>query len=91
MEPQLGIRHVRDRQYRGLCVPLDVYPEVYALFRSKKDAINALYRDSIGKLMRPDDADETLRYFDEFYKTINDPKSARDEIEDSCLGTKPNR
>jgi hypothetical protein len=91
VDPRLSIRHVRDRQYRGLCVPLDVYPKVYELFRSKKDAIYALYRDSIGKLMRPGTADETLRYFDEFYKTINDPRSARDEIEDSCLGTKPKR
>jgi hypothetical protein len=32
--------------------------------------------------------DETLKYFDDFYKTINDPKKAKDEIKDQCLGGK---
>jgi ADP-dependent phosphofructokinase/glucokinase len=72
-------------------VPLDAYPVVFALFNAKKDSIYGLYRDSIGQLMRPSDVKETLRYYDEFYKTINDPKSARENIEDACLGPKPKR
>ena len=91
VDPRLRIRHVRDRLYRGSACPSTSYPKVFELFNAKKDAIYALYRDSIGKLMHPGDVDETLHYFDDFYKTINDPKSARDEIEDSCLGTKPKR
>jgi len=74
--PQLHMASVRDRMYRGFCVPNEEYPKVFALFNAKKDSIYALYRDPLGKLLRPNIVDETLRYFDEFYKTINDARSA---------------
>jgi hypothetical protein len=45
-----------------------------------------LYRDTVGKLLRHDTVDETLRYFDEFYKTINDPRAAKSHIIDACMG-----
>ena len=88
-DSRLNLRSVRDRRYRGYCVPLDIYPRVFALFNAKKDSIYALYHDSIGKLMSPNDVAETLRYFDDFYTTINDPQSVTEDITDSCLGTKP--
>jgi hypothetical protein len=31
--------------------------------------------------------EETLKYFDEFYKTISDPRSAKREIINTCLKT----
>ena len=67
---------MRDRLYRGYCVPTEDIPKVFALFNAKKDSIYALYHDPIGKLLPPDIVDETLKYFDEFYKTINNPKDA---------------
>jgi hypothetical protein len=84
--PQLPMRSVRIRQYRGFCVPKDTYPKVFAQFNAKKDSIYALYRDALGKLLRPGLADETLKYFDDFYKTINDPRAAKDQIMEQCLG-----
>jgi hypothetical protein len=57
------------------------------LFNEKKDAIYALYSDSIGKLLKPKIAEETLKYYDEFYKVINDPKRAKREIAESCIVT----
>jgi hypothetical protein len=83
---RLPIRNVRDRLYRGFCVPKELYPKVFALFDAKKDSIYALYRDPLGKLLRPKTVDETLRYFDEFYKTIDDPSLAKDDIINACLG-----
>ena len=88
VDPQLRIKSVRSRLYRGYCVPNDVYPKVFALFNEKKDSIYALYSDSLGKLLRPNVVKETLEYFDEFYKTINNPKYAKQEIIDECIGRK---
>jgi hypothetical protein len=85
-DPRLHIRNVRQRIYRGYCVPDDVYPRVFALFNARKDAIYALYRDPVGRLLRPRVVDETLAYFDEFYKTINDPSSAKYRIVEACIG-----
>ena len=87
-DPSLPIKRVRDRLYRGYCVPNDVYPEVIARFNAKKDSIYALYRDPIGKLMKPRIADETLKYFDEFYRIINDPRVFKREVIDACAGSK---
>lgn len=86
VDPRLPMRSVRIRQYRGFCVPKDTYPKVFAQFNAKKDSIYALYRDPLGKLLRPGLADETLKYFDDFYKTINDPRAVKDQIMEQCLG-----
>ncbi len=88
VDPQLRNRTVRERLYRGYCVPNEQYPKVFALFNAKKDSIYALYKDSIGVLLHPAIVDETLKYFDEFYKTINNPKYAKNDIMDACFGKK---
>lgn len=82
----LGIRTVRQRIMRGYCAPPEEYEKVFALFREKREAIYGLYSDSIGSLMSPSVVRSTLSYFDEFYRTINDPKAARREIVAACLG-----
>ncbi|MEP6491132.1 MAG: hypothetical protein ABJF01_00550 [bacterium] len=86
VDARLPIHSVRSRLYRGYCVPADAYPKVFAQFNAKKDSIYALYRDPLGKLLAPGIADETLKYFDEFYKTINDPRAAKQQIMEACLG-----
>jgi hypothetical protein len=88
VDPRLRIHTVRQRLYRGFCVPEDVYPKVFARFNAKKDAIYGLYHDSFGKLLPESTVDETLQYFDEFYKTINDPRKVKSDMIDLCLGQK---
>jgi len=83
-DPRLHIRNVRERLYRGFCVPNETYPQIFALFNAKKDSIYALYRDPIGKLLKQNIVDETLEYFDDFYKVINEPRSAKMRIIDEC-------
>jgi hypothetical protein len=84
--PILKIRTISQRIMRGYCAPAAEYEKVFALFREKKDAIYALYRDSIAAPLKPDVVSRTLDYFDEFYKTINDPRSAKASIVGACLG-----
>jgi hypothetical protein len=83
-DPKLPIRHVRQRLYRGICAPPDQLAQIFAVFNEKKDAIYALYRDDIGKLLLPEFTREALKYYDEFYETINDPKKARREFVEGC-------
>jgi len=85
-DPILNIPNVRQRLFRGYCTDADSYAKVFALFKEKKPEIYALYSDEIGKLMNRGTVRETLRYFDEFYETINDPRSARRSIIKSCIG-----
>ncbi len=84
--PILKIRTVSERLMRGMCAPADQYEKVFALFREKKDAIYALYRDPMASGLKPNVVNTTLKYFDEFYATINDPKRAKRDIVEACLG-----
>ena len=83
-DAKLPIKRVRERIYRGHCAPPEDYARVFALFNEKKDAIYALYRDEIGRLIEPRTARETLAYFDEFYATINTPNRARHSVIAAC-------
>ena len=86
--PQLAnrIKRVTERLMRGYCTDADNFEKTFATFRQNKDAIYALYRDSIGALMKKSVADNTLRFYDQFYEVINDPRSAKRQIVESCLG-----
>jgi len=83
--PLLRIKKVTERLMRGYCTSPANFDQAFALFRAKKDAIYALYHDSFASLMRPDDVKYTLKYFDEFYETIENPRFAKRYVVDACL------
>ena len=64
------------------------FPGAVARLVEKKDAIYALYRDEIGKLMSPNVVRETLGYFDEFYDRVRTPQEAEKNVFRNCI--KPN-
>jgi len=82
---QLGIHRVTDRIMRGYCTQPEYYEKAIAVFKEKKDAIYALYHDSTASAMRPDVVAKTLKYFDEFYEVINDPRLYARFIIKACL------
>jgi hypothetical protein len=84
-DPMLNLPNVRQRLFRGYCSDAASYAKVFALFKEKKPEIYALYGDEIGKLMDGGTVKETLRYFDDFYETINDPRSAKRSIVGPCI------
>ena len=83
--PALSIRNVRQRLFRGFCADPAEFAKVFALLNEKKKAIYDLYDDQIGKLLRLDVANETRKYFDEFYRIINNRELAQLEIMSRCL------
>jgi hypothetical protein len=84
-DSSLRIANVRQRLFRGYCTDAESYNKTFAIFNEKKPEIYALYSDSIGKLMDKGRVRETLHYFDEFYKTINDRGAAKRSIIESCV------
>jgi hypothetical protein len=85
VDPKLPIHNVRQRFFKGYCHEPEEFEKVFALFNEKKSAIYALYSDSIGSRLPKKTVEETLKYFDDFYSTINDPHRARHEIFDNCM------
>ena len=84
-DEKLNIPNVRTRLFRGFCATPEAYAHAFAVFKEKKPEIYALYSDDIGKLMDKGTVKETLHYFDEFYETINDPRSAKRSIIEPCI------
>lgn len=72
--PALELRSVQQRLYRGYCISnLADFDPVVKQFNDLKEAFYAVYTDCPGlseKYVR-----QTLRFLDDFYKTINNPKN----------------
>ena len=80
---ELNMRSVRERRYRGYCINgMKAFEDVFALYNRLKPAIYKLYDDC--PLFDSKYKKETLAYFDEFYKTINDPVAAKKEFTYPC-------
>jgi hypothetical protein len=80
--PQLPIKMVRERLYRGFCRPDSVLLSVLARFRAAKDSIYTLYRSVPDLSAR--NVKRALDYFDAFYGTINDPRAVQREFVRGC-------
>lgn len=85
VDPKLPIDRVRQRLFRGYCHTPEDFAKAFTLFNEKKPQIYALYGDPIGKRLPKGTVDETLKYFDEFYETINNPRQAKSAIMDACV------
>jgi hypothetical protein len=81
-DPRLGIATVRQRIFRGECrTPADLAP-VFARFTALKDSIYGLYRAQAG--LEPDRVKQALKYYDEFYEIITDPRRVDREFRRLC-------
>lgn len=80
--PTLGTRTVRERIFRGYCFEELQLAPVLALFTAKKETLYALYRDQPG--LEPGVVKQALGYFDEFYRTLANPRAASREFRVNC-------
>ena len=83
--PNYGVSNVRTRKFLAYCEISADFPAAVDRLVEKKDAIYALYRDDIGKLMSPNVVKETLEYFDEFYDKVRTPKDAEKNVYRNCI------
>jgi hypothetical protein len=79
--PQLPIKSVRTRFYRGRCMYNDFASDVFAQMREKEAGIRA----EIAALPLSKKSErEVSRYIDDFYKMANDPRAIDKHILKSC-------
>jgi hypothetical protein len=83
--PNYGVPNVRTRKFLAPCALAPAFPAAVARFVEKRDAIQALYRDDIGKAINPGIVKETLSYFDEFYDKVRTPQDAERSIFRNCI------
>jgi hypothetical protein len=80
---ELLMSSIQERRYRGYCVKdLKEFDPVIANFNRLKNDIYAVYTGC--KLLNAKYLKSTLKFLDDFYKTINDPKSFQKDFSYPC-------
>ena len=80
----LNVRTIRQRLYRGFCLFNDELPQTVALFNQKKTDIMALFQSN--QLLSDRTRKDAVKYIEDFYEKINNPKRFEIEIIDKCRG-----
>ena len=70
------------RLFRGACRSPEEFAAQFDKFQAKKDAIYALYRNE--PALSPKRAEQSLRYYDDFYKTIGNQGAIKYEFLRAC-------
>ena len=74
--PELQMSSTLKRRYRGYCIPeMDQFTAVFETFNKLKDDFYAIYDGN--PLLSSKYQNQTLKYLDQFYETINHPKKAQ--------------
>ena len=79
----LGIRSVRQRVFRGRCSNIDQLEDTIAIFNERRAAIEAAL---LPAALEDKPRKTAVKYIDEFYKIINDPKRLKSKIISKCVG-----
>ncbi|HEX6993217.1 MAG TPA: MFS transporter [Gammaproteobacteria bacterium] len=80
--PQLGIRRVTQRLFRGFCHPGLDWDEPFAEFRAKRDAIGALGEHVPG--LAPAERARVQAFVAEFFATLDSPDERKRRIVEAC-------
>jgi len=78
------ITRVRQRLYRDYCRPTLDQSTATALFSPHRDAIAELYR-AFPHYQEPDQAENALEYYEDFWETIDNPRRFQRNITEDCL------
>lgn len=81
---KLKVRNIRQRLYRGFCVHNHTLAQATEIFQQKKPEIMALFEDNTH--MTSSNRERAIRYLEDFYKVLDDPKRFKREITDKCRG-----
>ena len=81
----LKVRSLRQRLYRGFCTYNDALPQAVSLFNEKKADILALVQDNPHLTDR--NRKDVIKYIDDFYEIIDNPKLFDRYIIDKCRGS----
>jgi hypothetical protein len=83
--PNYNVTSVRVRKFLGYCEIAPEFPGAVNRLIEQKEAIYALYRDEIGKLMSPSVVRSTLQYFDDFYEAVRTQQDAERNVFRNCI------
>lgn len=79
---KLGIKTIFDRLYRGPCLTVAQWQPHLPRFMSARPAIDSIYNSIPG--LEPKRARTSIEWFNDFYKTLADPRAFKRDLVDKC-------
>ncbi|MCU0399227.1 MAG: hypothetical protein MUC73_14135 [Cyclobacteriaceae bacterium] len=81
--PELMLSSVRERRYRGYCLTeMKHFEKILDKFNELKESIYSVYTSNT--LLDDNYKKSTVKFLDDFYRTINDPKKVKEEFQYPC-------
>jgi hypothetical protein len=81
--PELQLSSTLQRRYRGYCIlDMNQFTEVFETFNQLKNDFYAFYEGN--PLLKNSYQNQTIKFLDQFYETINDPEKAQKEFCHPC-------
>jgi len=80
--PDIDIRSVKERVFRGLCRPIGGYDPTVQFYQKIKPNLYEIYRKA--EFLSEKSKEMTLGYLDDFYKILDDPKAVEKYIVKAC-------
>jgi hypothetical protein len=81
--PELKMSSTQERRYRGYCIEdMDQFTSVFETFNALKSQFYAIYDGN--PLLSSNYQKLTIKFLDQFYETINDPKKALRDFTYPC-------
>jgi hypothetical protein len=81
--PELHIRNVRERRYRGFCADREVVRAAIRRVNGQRDAIIGLVRGTAG--LEAGEMEKTVEYLDQYFADAADEEGLLEEFENDCL------
>lgn len=81
-DARLPIKSVRERLFRGPCFPREAIDAAVKRIVDAKEKIYERYRAQAG--LDPKILKESLQYYDDFFKTVSDPRDVNRELRPTC-------
>jgi hypothetical protein len=78
------VRNIRQRLYRGFCAFNAELPQTVELFNEKKADMMALFENN--SHLTDKTRKYAIKYIEDFYEIINNPKKFKRDITDKCRG-----
>jgi len=81
--PELKLTSTRQRRYRGYCIQnMEQFAPIFQTFNQLKNEFYAVYQDN--PLLSNGYQKQTIKFLDQFFETINDPKKAEEAFTYPC-------
>jgi hypothetical protein len=81
--PRFKLRSNRDRLYRGRCINLQILPDTLALYRGKRDEIEALINTQAE--LEKSTRSTMLTFVKSFYKLLDSEKRIESQLVKACI------